>query len=592
MVIKKLNLNYIIGFITVLSIVVGFLTIQTFAGKGIFELNSFNIQILLILNLFFLSIFLSFILLKLFKVYSINKKENIIGAQTKNKFFFYFISLASVPSILVAIFSLLIFNFSIEKWFDKKINEVVKNSVEVAKRYLDEHQASIGKDILLIANDFNRNKDSLIKNKTNFEKYIKAQADVRNISDIFIINEKGDFVYSISNYDKKKFTKPDNVILSAAQKGKPVILSSAYTNKTYGIVKLTNFENFFLYVVQNVDPQIVSNLKKTGEASTYYFDIKNNVFNLQITFMIIYIIITLILIFLATIISINLSSYAINPIISLFNASNEIKKGNYNIFLDEKNLDNDFHHLYSAFNDMLKKIKDDQIKISLSGKFEAWNIIARKLAHEIKNPLTPIQLSLDRIKDKFISNNKADQKHFEDHMFLINSQIQEINSLLNSFSDFARMQEAVFETHDIIEIVNLAANPYIKNYLNIDFDIKNNLNISILKCDKNQIFRVFTNLIKNSIESIIEKNLQNNQGKITIQINEDLEYVKIELNDNGVGFNLKDINNIREPYFTSKKSGSGLGLSIVSKIIHEHGGDINFENNSLGGAKVYFTLKK
>jgi len=592
MIIKNLNINYAIGFITSISLIVGFLTIQTFAGKGIIELTSLNIQILLIANLLFLSIFLCFVFFKFFRIYIERKNQNIVGIKTKNKFFLYFISLAAVPSILVALFSLLIFNFSIEKWFDKKINDVVTNSVEVAKKYLDEHQASIGKDILLIANDFNRNKDSLISDKNNFEKYIEIQSKVRDISNIYVITEKGDLVYSTPNYNKKNYIKPDTYIQSAAKSGKPIIISSAYTNKTYGMVKLIDFENLFLYIIQNVEPQIVNNLKKTGEASTYYFNIKNNIFNLQITFMIIYIIITLILIFLAGIISINLSTYVTSPILSLMNVSNEIKKGNYNILLEEKNLDSDFNSLYSTFNDMLKKIKDDQIKISLSGRFEAWNIIARKLAHEIKNPLTPIQLSLDRIRDKFVCQVSKDKDQFEQHISLINSQINEINSLLKSFSDFARMPEAVFEVCDILEIIESAINPYRSNYLNINFLIKNNLVNQYIKCDRNQIFRLFTNLIKNSVESVIEKNFKNEKGSIVITILDNSDYIVFEVIDNGVGFDMKNIGNISDPYFTTKSSGSGLGLSIVSKIIHEHHGDIKFFDNELGGAKIIFTIKK
>jgi len=592
MIIKNLNINYAIGFITSISLIVGFLTIQTFAGKGIIELTSLNIQILLIANLLFLSIFLCFVFFKFFRIYIERKNQNIVGIKTKNKFFLYFISLAAVPSILVALFSLLIFNFSIEKWFDKKINDVVTNSVEVAKKYLDEHQASIGKDILLIANDFNRNKDSLISDKNNFEKYIEIQSKVRDISNIYVITEKGDLVYSTPNYNKKNYIKPDTYIQSAAKSGKPIIISSAYTNKTYGMVKLIDFENLFLYIIQNVEPQIVNNLKKTGEASTYYFNIKNNIFNLQITFMIIYIIITLILIFLAGIISINLSTYVTSPILSLMNVSNEIKKGNYNILLEEKNLDSDFNSLYSTFNDMLKKIKDDQIKISLSGRFEAWNIIARKLAHEIKNPLTPIQLSLDRIRDKFVCQVSKDKDQFEQHISLINSQINEINSLLKSFSDFARMPDAVFEVCDILEIIESAINPYRSNYLNINFLIKNNLVNQYIKCDRNQIFRLFTNLIKNSVESVIEKNFKNEKGSIVITILDNSDYIVFEVIDNGVGFDMKNIGNISDPYFTTKSSGSGLGLSIVSKIIHEHHGDIKFFDNELGGAKIIFTIKK
>ena len=526
-----------------------------------------------------------------FHKYFLKKKKLEIGNKTKNRLLLYFISLAAIPSIIVAIFSLLIFNFSIEKWFDKKINDVVNNSVEVAKRYLNEHQQSISKDILLTANDFNRNKNILISDKERFEKYIEVQARIRSINNLYIVSEKGNLIFSLPGYDKKNFSRPDKYILSAANKGKPIIISSAYTNKTYGIVKLSSFENYYLYAVQNVDPQIVSNLKKTGEAYSYYIDIKNNIFSLQITFMIIYIIITLILIFISSIISISLSSYFTTPLVSLFNASNKIKEGNYNFELNEKNLDTDFAQLNQTFNEMLKKIRSDQKKISLTGRFEAWNIIAKKLAHEIKNPLTPIQLSLDTIRDKFKNQIISNKSNFDDHIEIINHQIAEINSLLNSFSDFARMPSPSLKKNDIIEIIDNSINPYKKNYTNIDFVYENIAKSKFLLCDKNQIFRLITNLIKNSVESIIEKN-PDKGGKIIIRISEDLKYFYFEIIDNGIGFPQKNLNNLHEPYFTTKHNGSGLGLSIVGKIIHEHKGDFYFMNNQEGGATIKFTIKK
>ena len=589
---KKLNINYIIGFITVLSVIIVFLTIQTFAGKGFIDLTPINIQILLIINLCLLVFFLSFVFYKFFNLYLINKSQNIIGKKTRTKFLFYFISLAGIPSIIIAIFSLIIFNFSIEKWFDKKINEAVTNSVEIAKKYLNEHQGSISKDILLIANDFNRNKDKLVDNKKEFENYISAQSRIRSISNVYIVSEIGDFLLSFPGFDVTKFSKPDSYILSAAKSGKPIIISSAYTNKTYGMVKLSNFENAYLYVVQNVDPQIVNYIKKTGEVSSYYFQIKNNIFNLQVTFMIVYIIITLLLIFLASIVSINLSAYVTKPLISLFDASNEIKKGNYNVKLEETNLDSDFLELNSTFNQMVNKIKDDQKRISLSGRFEAWNIIAKKLAHEIKNPLTPIQLSLDSIRDKFKNQITSNSDQFDQHILLINQQIKEISSLLNSFSDFARMPDPIFEKINIIDVIENSINPYKSNYQNINFELHNNIPEPIIKCDRNQIYRLFTNIIKNSVESIMEKNNDLKNGLISIKTNEDDLFYNFELIDNGVGFPVKNINNSIEPYFTTKTNGSGLGLSIVSKIIHEHEGHIKFTNHEIGGACINFSISK
>jgi len=589
--IKKLNINYLVGFITLLSLMVGFLTIQTFAGKGFLELNPKNIQILLITNLFLLVTFLFFVLYKFYQLYIEGRNTKTIGTKTKRKFLIYFISLAAIPGIVITIFSLLIFNYSIEKWFDKKINDAVSNSVEIAKKYLREHQLSISKDILLVANDFNRNSKKLSNNKKNFEKYIQLQGNVRSIKNIFIVSDTGNLMLSTPKFDTKKFSKPDVYILSASKNGKPVIISSAYTNKTYGMVKLKGFQNLFLYVIQDVDPKIVQYLKTTGETSNYYFKIKNNIFTLQVTFMIIYVITTLLLVFISTIVSINLSIYISNPLTRLFNASSQIEKGNYNFNLENKNLDSDFSQLYSTFNGMIKRIKDDQLKKSLQGKYEAWNMIAKKLAHEIKNPLTPIQLSLDRIDSKFKKQITTDKNLFEDHIKTINSQIKEITNLLNSFSDFARMPEPTFIKNDFIEIIETSILPYRTNYPRILININSDLKSKFIKCDKNQIFRLFTNLIKNSIESILEKN--GTRGEISIFLHEGTNSVDILFQDSGLGFQADLLKNVSEPYFTTKENGSGLGLSIVSKIVFEHGGSANFYNNDLkDGANIHFTLSK
>lgn len=586
---KKLNMNYLIGFITFLSLLVGFLTIQTFAGKGFLELNPLNIQVLLIINLVLLSIFLSFLIFKIFRLFTEEKNSNLIGTNTKKKFLIYFISLSAIPGIVIAIFSLLIFNYSIEKWFDKKINETVTNSVEIAKEYLREHQSSISKDILLIANDFSRSSKRLISNNKDFEKYIQIQSNVRSIKNIFIVSDKGILTHKNPRLDIKKFNKPDVYILTAAKKGKPVIISSAYTNKTYGMVKLRGFKNSFLYIIQDVDPKIVNYIKKTGKVSEYYFNIKSNIFNLQITFMIIYIIITLLLIFVASIVSINLSSYISKPLTYLFNASSEIEKGNYSIHLKNENVDSDFSQLYTTYNNMIKRIKDDQTKKSQEGRYEAWKLIAKKLAHEIKNPLTPIQLSLDRIDSKFKKQIVEDKTLFEDHIKTINLQISEITNLLNSFSEFARMPDPEFSDTNIIDLIERAALPYKTNYKQISITINSSLKNNVIKCDKNQTFRLFTNLIKNSVESIVEKN--ENKGKIEILIQGNHNSVDFLFQDNGVGFELDQMSNISEPYFTTKQNGSGLGLSIVSKIIFEHKGNINFYNSE-NGANIHFTFNK
>ena len=153
------------------------------------------------------------------------------------------------------------------------------------------------------------------------------------------------------------------------------------------------------------------------------------------------------------------------------------------------------------------------------------------------------------------------------------------------------MPDPVFDKTDIIKVIKKSVMPYEANYPDINFDINANIKEKKINIDENQIFRLFTNLVKNSVESINEKESKN--GKIIINITEDNKNIIINLSDNGLGFKINQINKNLEPYYTTKAKGSGLGLSIVSKIIFEHGGRINFSNNTKHkGAVINFTISK
>ena len=230
---------------------------------------------------------------------------------------------------------------------------------------------------------------------------------------------------------------------------------------------------------------------------------------------------------------------------------------------------------------MIDRLKTQQEKLIINERHEAWESLARKLAHEIKNPLTPIQLTIDRLKNKYSTQlNQKNSENFKENLKIINYQIKQIEKLVNEFSDFARMPKPIFRQNNIVDIMNdnIRLLKELDNSIEINF-VKNSDQI-LLQSDKEQISRVFLNLIKNSIESINQRsqNDSNFNKKITIELNEDNGHINIIIKDNGVGFsNLKEnIKNILNPYFTTKKNGTGLGLSIVNKIVNDHNGNIEF----------------
>jgi two-component system nitrogen regulation sensor histidine kinase NtrY len=376
---------------------------------------------------------------------------------------------------------------------------------------------------------------------------------------------------------------------------RPLKIINTQANISAAIMRLQNFDNRFLYVVKYLDKNISNYLTESQEAINFYYNVEERSTGIKISFALIYIIVVSLLLFVSISIAIRFSSRFFRSINNLILASNAIGLGNLDAKVPEIKTDKDMEILNRNFNLMTDKLKNQQEKLIINERHEAWGNLARKLAHEIKNPLTPIQLTIDRIKNKYLDKMSVDdQSNFKENLKIINNQIKQIENLVNEFSDFARMPKPILKNNDLKKI--LIEN--IKLLSEIDKSIKINL-ISksekiLFKCDKEQLGRVFLNLIKNSIESIQQKaeKTSNFDKKISIEIFNDNDHIKFTFIDNGLGFDkIKGkIKEILNPYFTTKKNGTGLGLSIVNKIINDHNGELNFFSID-SGAKIEIIFK-
>ena len=214
---------------------------------------------------------------------------------------------------------------------------------------------------------------------------------------------------------------------------------------------------------------------------------------------------------------------------------------------------------------MIDRLRTQQEKLIINERHEAWGSLARKLAHEIRNPLTPIQLTIDKLKEKYSSLLKEkDSENFKDNLKIINNQIKQIGNLVNEFSDFARMPKPTLRENNIVSLLkeNVKLLKQLDN--SIEIDLSCNSEKIILNSDKEQISRVFLNLIKNSIESIQQKseNVSNFSKKITIELMENDGHIKLVIIDNGIGFGKlsKNIKEILNPYFTTKKKRNWIRI--------------------------------
>jgi two-component system nitrogen regulation sensor histidine kinase NtrY len=241
---------------------------------------------------------------------------------------------------------------------------------------------------------------------------------------------------------------------------------------------------------------------------------------------------------------------------------------------------------------MIDRLKKQQDKLLATERYEAWETVARKLAHEIKNPLTPIQLSIDRLREKYSSKISDGNEDFKRYLETINRQIKDIENLVNEFSNFARMPRPIFKKINLVKIITKSVD-FFKMSSKNQIDLNTSSNELIINGDAEQLNRVFMNLIKNSEEEILNKVVKNPnfKGKIEIEIVSNNDYIVIKLNDNGTG--ISDTKKAMTPYFTTKAKGTGLGLPIVSKIINEHLGDFSIKNKDKNnGINIEITFPK
>jgi len=588
----KKNIYLIFLFIITLSI--GFLTFLTFIDKGFIELSEQNLKFLLVLNIGLLLLLFVFIFLEIRK--AIKNDIDKDGLKSNKKYITYFALFTFIPSLLISIFSLFLFSFALEKYFDKKVTTVVNNSYELAKNYVDEVRNKVQSEIVLVAFDVNKSKKFLNDNTKEYKRFLKTQKLIRRVDEIHIIDAKKRLLFSTLEDNETYMPPLDKALNLVLDDDRPLKIINAFENRSAAIMRLQNFEDRFIYVVKYLDKNISKYLTESQEAINFYYTVEEKSTGIKISFVIIYIVIVSLLLFISISIAIRFSSRFFRSINNLILASTSIGKGNLDIKVPEVKTDKDLEILNKNFNEMIRKLKDQQEKLIINERHEAWGSLARKLAHEIKNPLTPIQLTIDRLKNKYSSDlTEKNNDEFKENLKIINNQIKQIEKLVNEFSDFARMPKPIFQKNDLVIIMrdNIKLLQELDKTIKIDF--KNNFKQILFSSDKEQLSRVFLNLIKNSIESIQQKTekVSNFNKNITIELNDLDSHISLIINDNGIGFKNLNINikEILNPYFTTKKTGTGLGLSIVNKIINDHNGNIDFVSK-VDGAIIKITFIK
>jgi two-component system nitrogen regulation sensor histidine kinase NtrY len=235
----------------------------------------------------------------------------------------------------------------------------------------------------------------------------------------------------------------------------------------------------------------------------------------------------------------------------------------------------------------LVAVFEDVSEIEKAQRMAAWREVARRIAHEVKNPLTPIQLSAQRLKKRYGDKvARDDGQVFEECTNLIINQVEELKRLVNEFSSFARMPASNPTPNNINKIIKESIGLYKEAQANVKITFSDSNEVPIFKVDKEQMKRVMINLLDNAIAAIA------GDGEIVIDLSYDKEQemVRIEVSDNGKGIPPEHKMRLFEPYFSTKEHGTGLGLTIASTIISDHNGFIRVQDNKPSGTKFVIEL--
>ncbi|MED5473276.1 MAG: PAS domain-containing sensor histidine kinase [Pseudomonadota bacterium] len=654
---------------------------------------------------------------RLFRIWS-QRRQGLAGSQLHTRLVMLFSVIAVIPTIVVAVFSVVLFDFGIRSWFTERIGAAVDASQAVAAAYLEEHRQNITGDALAMAIDLNRQAPFLMARPKQLMKFVQAQAAIRNLTEVVVFETSGKVLAKTGLSLTFDFEPFPETAFQKARNGEVATLTSE-VDRVRAIVRLDSFVDAYLYVGRFVDPEILSYIDNTKQATAEYNLLQGKRVDVQITFALIFAIVALLLLFSAIWVGLNLATQLADPVSRLITASEQISEGDLSIRISNTTDIGEFSLLNSAFNRMTHQLEvqrgdlieahriederrqfteavlggvssgvigldkdgninlpnksgaqllglsademmnkplqsiipemadlfemaklskkvdtnyfdqiealielirdnrqitlrtritaegnqgitngfvvtfDDITELQSAQRTAAWADVARRIAHEIKNPLTPIQLSAERLKRKYLSAISEERDLFVSLTETISRQVSDIGRMVDEFSSFARMPAAKLAPHDLKLIVKAQVTLQSEANNNVEFSFKIPEEPVVVLCDDHQIRQMITNLIQNSIDSINAKSDEQNNvnGSIQIQISKKSNFCCLEIIDDGIGLPAEISNRLTEPYVTTREKGTGLGLAIVAKIVEDHSGTFKIEDTIVSGSGVVVTVK-
>ncbi|OHC74315.1 MAG: hypothetical protein A3G18_02915 [Rhodospirillales bacterium RIFCSPLOWO2_12_FULL_58_28] len=622
---------------------------------------------------------------------------------------------AITPAILVAVFSSLFLNYGIEHWFSERVRTAIEESNAVAGAYLHEHQQNIRADALAVANDLNIDAQVLTGDPQLFNNVLSGQANLRSLPELLVINGNGQVLARSQLSMSLEFDLvPPGAIKKAGEGNIVVLITNDRDDRVRAVIKLNRFADAYLLVGRFIDPTVIEHINRTSGAVAEYKSLETKQEGFQITFLMVFIVVTVMLLLAAVWIGLALATQLVSPLGKLILAVEQVREGNLEVSIDAPTGADEIGILSRAFIRMTGQLKtqhqglmdanrqlderrqftetvlsgvsagvigldgegrinlpnrsaselldcdlkqsignplseiipemsdlfneamkrpdrlrqaeitlmrkgicrtllarivaermgqdiigyvvtfDDVTELMSAQRKAAWADVARRIAHEIKNPLTPIQLSAERLKSKYLNEIKTSPEIFTNCTDTIIRQVEDIGRMVDEFSSFARMPEPNMKPENLADICRQAVFLEKTRHPEIKFTTMFPDGVKYLRCDNRQIGQALINLLKNAAESVNERGSSPDNdrqpGWVRLLLDEKNDgngaIISIIIEDNGKGLPKERRDRLTEPYITGRDKGTGLGLAIVKKIMEDHNGDLVLEDREGGGAKI------
>ena len=639
----------------------------------------------------------------------VERRRGSAGSRMHVRLVLLFSVVAITPTIVVAVFAAVFFNLGIQAWFNDRVRTALEESLQTAQGYLDEHRNNIRVDALSMANDLARAGSILADDPQGYAQMLATQTFLRGLTESVIFEPlTGARLASAGVMVGLGVDLPPRDAIDIAMTGDVALIDNKDGTAVRAVAAINTTPTLMLMIERPVDPQILGHMSSVEKAVAEYERLDQNRSGLQVTFVLIFGTVALLVLSAAVSIGLVMANTIARPIGGLIQAAERVRGGDLSVRVPEMRSDDEVAGLLRAFNRMTGQLAaqrselmdaysqiderrrftesvlagvsagvvglDDSGRIELpnraagellrcdllaaiglelalvepsfapllaevretperprtaevqigppahrrtllvrigaeltAGRVDgyvvtfdditelqsaqrkaAWGDVARRIAHEIKNPLTPIMLSAERLKRRFAKEITSDPETFTQCADTIVRHVGDIGRMVDEFSAFARMPQPQIKPEDIGRIVREAM--VLPRNARPDIAWRTDLpeRGPVAPCDRRLIGQALTNLLQNATDAVgmRPRGPEEGAGVIAVALWIDAQSVNISVTDDGVGLPDEDRSRLMEPYVTHKPKGTGLGLAIVKKILEDHGGSIALDDRPDGPGTV------